>query len=451
MFCPNCGTNVPQGKNACPTCGAVINKPQQTAPQPQQMPQRPVNQPQQMPQRPVNQPQGQGYNPAPQGDGSKKVIIPIAIIGGVVVTLLIVVILILGFGDSNKPYNPPTEPPTIIETVTDPEGVNAKIAKKDTIYFVAPISDDVTSFGYADYFKVSANDGLYIRSLPATNANALTLIPQYAMVSVVGYATNEPHWYYVRYNDYEGFVNSKYLYQPSSANYRITMSDGLNLRTEPSLNSEVILEIPYDEVVQFIRYNGRATWAYVVYGQFYGWVSTPYIEATNRCGKCYVDVGTTEETTEHEEEHTKNSTDLPPGDYFAHVVTMDDGLNIRSGPSLDDDVIAEMPYGAFAIVADYDSSGEWAYVYYGDYSGWASAKYLDYAFGDVYTPVDFEVTMSDGLNVREGDSTSYDIITELPVGTRGKVYTPNYNAGWVYIEADGYLGWVSINGIEIYY
>ncbi len=458
MFCPKCGNRIPEDQRACSICGAVPQQYQQPQPQPQPQVQpqpQPQVRPQPQPQgQPTVRPQGQPVNaPAPQGGGTKKIVIPIAIIGGVIVTLLIIIVAIIGL-DSGDSYTDPYDPGEYTDVtegdITDPEEVIANVQKQDYDNYEPPVSDDVTNFGYADYYKVSANGGLYIRSLPSTEANAIICIPQYAMVSVVGYSTSEPHWYYVRYNDYEGFVNSKYLYQPSGANYRITMSDGLNLRTEPSLNSEIILEIPYDDVVQFIRYNGRATWAYVAYGQYYGWVSTPYLAATNRSAPSYVDIykETTEKQTTTTEEFKPEELD-PNTTFDACVVTMDEGLNLRTGPSTDDEVIVTMSCGEYAVVTDYDSTGEWAYVYYQNYSGWASVKYLDYAFGDPDVPAHFTVTMSDGLNVREGDNTSCDIVTELDPGTTGYIYACNYNATWVFIEAEGYKGWVSVKGIEL--
>ena len=53
MFCPNCGTNVPENNAFCPNCGTALTAPQQ--PQQPTQPQQPVYQQPVQPQQPVYQ------------------------------------------------------------------------------------------------------------------------------------------------------------------------------------------------------------------------------------------------------------------------------------------------------------------------------------------------------------------------------------------------------------
>ena len=59
------------------------------------------------------------------------------------------------------------------------------------------------------------------------------------------------------------------------------MSDGLNLRTEPSVDGgddTVICEIPYGEIIEVKDFNQDYSWAEVLYNGEYGWVSAKQIE-----------------------------------------------------------------------------------------------------------------------------------------------------------------------------
>ena len=51
-------------------------------------------------------------------------------------------------------------------------------------------------------------------------------------------------------------------------------------------------------------------------------------------------------------------------------------LNLRSGPSKDDDVITVIPNGAPVIILDENEDGTWAFVDYNGTTGWCSTKYL---------------------------------------------------------------------------
>ncbi len=50
------------------------------------------------------------------------------------------------------------------------------------------------------------------------------------------------------------------------------------------------------------------------------------------------------------------------------------GLNVRTGPSVRDQVIASLPFGTPVEVLD--TSGTWAHVRSGDITGWLSANFL---------------------------------------------------------------------------
>ena len=88
-----------------------------------------------------------------------------------------------------------------------------------------------------------------------------------------------------------------------------------------------------------------------------------------------------EEEEGETEDEQKNEEGLEPTG--AYKVTMSDGLNLRTEPSVsggDDTVILEIPYGATVEVLEFNSDFSWAYVEYEDEGaeGWVSAKNIEY-------------------------------------------------------------------------
>ncbi len=62
--------------------------------------------------------------------------------------------------------------------------------------------------------------------------------------------------------------------------YIVTAASGLNVRTNPSTNSEVVTRIPYGTEVYPQKWEG--TWAYVEYKGTFGWCSTKYLREVKK-------------------------------------------------------------------------------------------------------------------------------------------------------------------------
>lgn len=65
--------------------------------------------------------------------------------------------------------------------------------------------------------------------------------------------------------------------------YVVTASSGLNIRTSPSTNSEVVTRIPYATEVIPEKWEGN--WAYVEYRGMYGWCSANYLKLIREAGE----------------------------------------------------------------------------------------------------------------------------------------------------------------------
>ena len=143
-------------------------------------------------------------------------------------------------------------------------------------------------------------------------------------------------------------------------------------------------------------------------------------------------------------------------------VTAEDGLLLREGPGQDNPVIVLLGYGK-EIKAEKIEDG-WIYTTVDGQSGWCSAEYLTEKSEDIkqaeetrtaskdpgrLVKPEYEsengfhgyVDSPDGLNMRYGPGTEYDIITALPDKT--EVIERGWEGEWVYVEYNGKFGWMN--------
>lgn len=439
MFCPRCGANLPDYSTQCNACGAVFD----ANAQPQTTNQQPYANQQYGSQSTYNN--GSSYNQQPNyyqapvpAKKNSKAIIPIAIGGGVLVLIVLILVISLFSGGGGKGGGSGefSENHTIEETTVD----ETAVAETDPVdESVVVVDNHFVSYDYVTYRRVYASGGLNIRTMPTTESDKVLTIPNLNMVSVMGYSSSYPSWVYVRYLGKEGWVDSRYIVQVDVANFRITMDEGLNLRDEPSTNGNIIYNnVPCGHVVQFIRYNSNATWAYVSYSGQRGWMSANYLQGTN------------EDATQLRPEHIDCTFDKE------YIVTMSDGLNLRSNPTTNGSrIYIEIPYGDTVYFGAYNSDKTWAYVSYYGYTGWVSAKYIKPADSNEdnnkSTATGYhKVTMKDGLNFRSEPSTAggnSTVLEEIPYGDFVYVVRYNDDGSWAYVEYGGHEGWVSAKNI----
>jgi uncharacterized protein YraI len=206
---------------------------------------------------------------------------------------------------------------------------------------------------------------------------------------------------------------------------RMIVVEDLNLREEAETDADVIEVMPQDSVVT-IAGDGEAVNDFlpVNYEEDAGWAYLPFLV--------------------HEDQE----------DNLA-VTTGD--LNLREGPSTDDDVLLVIPEGAEVRVAglETDDGEDWNRVYYEGDLGWALAEYVEYVDeDDSATSEDDEstaestsgpepdlITVVDS-NLRESDSPDADIIQVVPFGTYATA-TGEASNGFVPVSVDGVQGWLS--------
>jgi cell wall-associated NlpC family hydrolase len=128
-----------------------------------------------------------------------------------------------------------------------------------------------------------------------------------------------------------------------------------------------------------------------------------------------------------------------------------DFVNFRSGPSTSSPVIDQASIGAPIIIIEKD--GSWVKSRYNDAVGWFFSEYVtetaDQAVGQAaeQTEAKEDVPLAKGrvtgsvVNIREGASTDYNILTKVYRNDLITIY--EYDYGWARIKLnDGSFGWI---------
>lgn len=131
--------------------------------------------------------------------------------------------------------------------------------------------------------KTEFGSGLNLREGPGTDTEVIDTLEEYSVVTVL---KTEGKWAYVSVGNLSGWCSMDYLVpegdpsleetQSTAVTATVTTESGeLRLRTEPSLDSDVIKGIPKGETVTVLRQEGD--WAFVDYKGTEGWCSSEFL------------------------------------------------------------------------------------------------------------------------------------------------------------------------------
>ncbi len=171
---------------------------------------------------------------------------------------------------------------------------------------------------------------------------------------------------------------------------------------------------------------------------------------------------TTEETTEAVTEQettiqpetepvTEEPTTEEPSFYDTIAMSqVDNYVNVRSMPSTDGEIIGKIYNNCAATILE--TVGDWYKIESGNVQGYIKAEY--FVTGDEAEAVAlkcrnvFATVTTEVLNVRAGQGTDTELLTQLPYG--GEFDVIEYGDGWVYLDVDGDInGWVSMDYVDI--
>lgn len=261
---------------------------------------------------------------------------------------------------------------------------------------------------------VTGTNALNFREGPGYNYNIMTELTEGTVLCILN-ATGE--WVKVQWGSKVGYVSPDYLtfhdaYPSETGGDDSAMvsleSDSATaaLLATPSTTATVIMQIAHGTQVTVLSDDG--TWCQVKVAGMTGYLL-----------RSQLDFDATGSTP----------TDVPG--LKATVNTDSSTLNLRSGPSTNDDIITEIPKGTTVIVTSYGE--EWCAVTWGEYSGYVMTAYLLFDTEDTTPPEDTEEPTASPspsptevtawvmgtvnyVNLRETASTEGKVITTIPSG-----------------------------------
>ena len=148
----------------------------------------------------------------------------------------------------------------------------------DTFTTARAVAENYLFEGY-----VTATDSLNLRSQPNTSSTILASIPSGTQISI--HSSGTDGWYLTQFNGYTGYVKSEYirtadLYGTGRylfGGYVNTDSSDLNMRRQPSVNSEITDSIPYGTFLNLYDC-GATDWYGTEFNGKYGYVNAQYIQ-----------------------------------------------------------------------------------------------------------------------------------------------------------------------------
>ncbi|KQU19215.1 D-alanyl-D-alanine carboxypeptidase [Bacillus sp. Leaf13] len=121
-------------------------------------------------------------------------------------------------------------------------------------------------------------------------------------------------------------------------------------------------------------------------------------------------------------------------------------LNVRTGPSTANKIIATVKQGTKLTVTGKNANG-WLKVSLNGQTGYVSGQYVKISNSSSSTET-VTYTATANLNVRTGPSTANKIITTVKQGTKLTVTGKNVN-GWLKVSLNGQTGYVSSKYVKI--
>ncbi|WP_342604199.1 D-alanyl-D-alanine carboxypeptidase family protein [Peribacillus sp. FSL E2-0159] len=121
-------------------------------------------------------------------------------------------------------------------------------------------------------------------------------------------------------------------------------------------------------------------------------------------------------------------------------------LNVRTGPSTANKIIARVKQGTKLTVTGKNANG-WLKVSLNGQTGYVSGQYVKISNSSSSTAT-VTYTATANLNVRTGPSTANKIITTVKQGTKLTVTGKNVN-GWLKVSLNGQTGYVSSKYVKI--
>jgi uncharacterized protein YgiM (DUF1202 family) len=139
-------------------------------------------------------------------------------------------------------------------------------------------------------------------------------------------------------------------------------------------------------------------------------------------------------------------------------------VNMRTDPSTDAALVAQVPAGQVMSVLGRNTAGDWYHVQLNTgETGWMYAQLLRQNLGSIQaiydaTPIPPQrygalgqiatVIAPAGLNLRQAPDVSFGLVVTIPAGTQVNLLARSPYSPWVKVEAGGIIGWAALITLE---
>ncbi len=282
-------------------------------------------------------------------------------------------------------------------------------------------------------------DDLRVRSGPGTNFSVVGSL--HSSAASVQYLEENENWVKVHFDGMEGWVAKEYVtilakkkeenteqpdvpVEEAKGQVATITTDGLNIRSEPSTQSEVLGTLSDGQQVDVLAIRGD--WLNISYNGTVGWVHSDY--ATIGSSSSGGHGGNTPKTG---------------------ATIKVSGLNVRSEPSLNGKVLEQLPKGTNVTIIS--EKNNWCEIEYGNgETGWIAGWFLERS--GVTTPAPSTtsnegtiVIVDDGTNIRTAPSTNAKVVLRANEGEEFSIVAVEDN--WYKIKlkdgSEAYVaGWI---------
>lgn len=317
-----------------------------------------------------------------------------------------------------------------------------------------PVGDTVTG-------SATVTSGLNLRSGPSTDYRVITIMSSGASVELRG--DPQGGYFPLSYNGTTGWAHGDWLRaaganppaDPAPENDgggavpvgdagtgSATVTSALNLRSGPSTDYDVVTVMPSGASVE-LRGDPQGSYFPLSYNGATGWAHGDWLSASSA-----------PPAPAPEPDTGNDNGAVPVGDAVTGSATVTSGLNLRTGPSTDYNVIEVMPGGA-SVELRGDPQGGYFPLSYNGTTGWAHGDWLRAAGADPSpAPSNPDPAPDPGnsaapqylytsaaVNMRSGPSASDSVVWVIPPNTRvtitGGSENGYYPAEWAHVS-----GWM---------
>ncbi len=202
----------------------------------------------------------------------------------------------------------------------------------------------------------------------------------------------------------------------SAAERGVVTASALRMRSAPSTDSSILTLLPAGAQVE-------------IYESVNGWYRAGWEDYTGYLSSAYVRLSPAAESSAPVENGQET---------VQYAVIMGSGVNVRSAPSTDAEVLGRVNIGDKLPLRAVENG--WCRVAYGDRIAFVSARYA-FAGGLSTLSSGQGVVTGEAVNLRSGPGTDSEILAQVAAGQ--KVELISLEDGWYEVVADGRSGYIS--------